>query len=87
MNKLIYPLVFFYAHSSFARSALSVTKRIESQGSKLGFQIGIIGLLIAGVYFALGKHDAGDKLSKAIVGIGIIIGASVIAGTIQTWVR
>lgn len=69
-----------------ARTALSVAKRIESQGAKLGFQVGMIGLLIAGVFYALGKQDANERLTKTIMGIGIISLVSVIATTIKTWV-
>lgn len=86
MNKIYYPLILFYANNTLAATALSVTRKLESQGSKLAFQIGIVGLLLAGVYYALGRHDANDKLQKTLIGLFVIVGATIIAGTIKTWV-
>jgi hypothetical protein len=79
-------IAFFLSNDLFAKSILSIAKSVEKKGAKIGFQVGIIGLIIAGAYYALGKPEAHERFSKAAIGLGIISMVTVIANTIKSWV-
>ena len=70
----------------FGKDAFSVARKVERNGTKLGLQVAGIGILLAGVGYVFGKHDANEKLAKALIGTGIICAAGAIVATIKNWI-
>ena len=77
MQRLFYLfLVCVWTHPLFAaRNLEAAAQSLERKTAKLGLILAPVGLLIAGLYYILGKQEASQKMGAAIMGIFLILGA------------
>jgi len=74
-------LTFFYlllGDNVWARSIKATADRLGSEAKTIGLSISIIGLAVA-----MGKQDAGAKITQALLGCLVIVMSSNIAGFIK----
>ena len=79
-------LTFFYlllGDNVWARSIKATADRLGSEAKTIGLSISIIGLAVAGIMRAMGKQDAGAKITQALLGCLVIVMSSNIAGFIK----
>lgn len=83
MSKFI---LFFYIYLSdnlWARSIKTTADRLGSEAKSIGLSIGILGLVIAGIMLALGKQDAGNKITSAFLGCLVMVMSTSIVSFVQ----
>ena len=66
-------LYFFMTPSIWARSLRVTATRIATEASQIGYGLALLGLVIGGVYLALGKQDGGTKVTQEIIGLFVIV--------------
>ena len=73
MFKLLSFFYFFLNDNVCARSIKATADRLGSEAQSIGLSIAIFGLVIAGIMLALGKQDAGNKITSAFFGCLVIV--------------
>jgi len=53
----------------FARSLKASADKLASEASRVAFSVGLFGLILASMYLMLGRNDAGEKMTKVLMGI------------------
>ncbi len=79
-------LIFYLScisNSIFARSLVASADKLGQDTSRIALGLGLFGLVVAGIYFMLGKQDANTKVTNALLGLTIIV----LAPSIITFVR
>ena len=86
MKRIMFTLYLgFLTHPAFsARNLEAAAQSLERKTAKLGLILAPIGLLIAGIYYILGRQEASQKMGAAIMGIILILGATAIVGWFRT---
>ena len=80
------PLVFsllMYSTSTWALSLKASADKLAQETTRIGFGIGLFGLVLAGIYFMLGRNDASTKMTQALMGVFILMLAPAILGFIK----
>lgn len=55
--------------SVWARSLKASADKLASETSRVAFSVGLFGLILASMYLMLGRNDAGEKMTKVLMGI------------------
>ena len=75
--------MFFFSESLWARSLKATADKLAQETTRIGFGIALFGLVLAGIYFMLGRQDASTKMTQALMGVFVLM----LAPTIVTFVR
>ena len=68
------------SNSVFARSLMATADKLAQETTRIGFGIALFGLVMAGIYFMLGKQDASNKMTQALLGVFVLmLGPSIIS--------
>jgi len=57
------------SNEAFARSLKASADKLASETSRVAFSVGLFGLILASMYLMLGRNDAGEKMTKVLMGI------------------
>ncbi|MFZ4715516.1 MAG: TrbC/VirB2 family protein [Bacteriovoracaceae bacterium] len=79
--------IYFYlslCNYSFGASLKSTADRLGQEATKIGVALGILALAIAGTMLALGKQEGGERVTKAIMGLVVVLSASTLIKTISS---
>ncbi len=72
MHKLIW-LWIFVSNNVFARSLKATADKLAQETTRIGHAIALFGLVVAAIYFMVGKQDAATKMTQALMGVGILM--------------
>jgi hypothetical protein len=72
------------SESIMARSLRATAEKLSQEVTQIGYAIGVLGLVVGGCFLALGKQDAGTKITNGLVGIVVIGGAAAITSLIRS---
>ncbi len=78
MNKIISVFMCFFAAPVFAASLKASADKLASETSRVAFSVGLFGLILASMYLMLGRNDAGEKMTKVLMGICVCMVAPAI---------
>lgn len=84
--KSLIPFIFFMSilsDSTYARSLRATAEKLGQEATQIGYALGLLGLVIGGIYLSLGKQDGGKKVTETIFGIVVISGAGAIINLIR----
>ncbi len=68
---------------SWARSLKATADKLAQETTRIGFGIALFGLVLAGIYFMLGRQDASTKMTQALMGVFVLM----LAPTLVSFVR
>lgn len=63
----------FISNPIWARSLVASADKLGQETSKIALGLGLFGLVVAGIYFVLGRQDANTKITNALLGLTIIV--------------
>lgn len=72
MHKLIW-LWIFVSDNVFARSLKATADKLAQETTRIGHAVALFGLVVASIYFMVGKQDAATKMTQALMGVGILM--------------
>lgn len=76
---LFITIYLFLSDNAYARSLKATADKLAQETIRIGHGIALFGIVIAGIYFMLGKQDAATKMTQALMGVGILmLGPSII---------
>lgn len=76
---LIISIYLFFSNNVLARSLKATADKLAQETRLVGYEVGLFGLVIAGIYFVVGKQDASVKLTQAVFGLLVLyIGPNII---------
>ena len=62
-----------YAESALAMSLKASADKLAQETTRIGFGLALFGLVLAGIYFMLGRQDASTKMTHALMGVFILM--------------
>lgn len=65
-------LTFFFAESVWARSLKATADKLAAETTRIGYGLAIFGIVLASIYFMLGKQDASNKMTQALMGVFVL---------------
>lgn len=71
------------AESVWARSLKASAQKLSSEATSIAYAVGLFGLILASMYFMLGRNDASEKMTKVLCGITVCM----LAPAIMNFVR
>jgi type IV secretory pathway VirB2 component (pilin) len=83
MTSMILLFSFFITNNTWARSLKATADKLAQETTRIGFGLAIFGIVLAGIYFMLGKQDASTKMTQALMGVFVLM----LAPTIVNFVR
>lgn len=83
MSLMFIILTFFFSESTWARSLKVTADKLAQETTRIGFGLAIFGIVLAGIYFMLGRQDASTKMTQALMGVFVLM----LAPTIVNFVR
>ena len=83
MTSMLLLLSFFITNNTWARSLKATADKLAQETTRIGFGLAIFGIVMAGIYFMLGKQDASTKMTQALMGVFVLM----LAPTIVNFVR
>jgi hypothetical protein len=89
MNKKIipiYPWFILFPEAGFSASLTGTADRMGQELMRIGIALGVAALALGGIYLALGKQDGNEKITKAIIGLLVVILAPAIVKLIKTFI-
>lgn len=72
-----------FSGSLWARSLKATADKLAQETTRIGFGIALFGLVLAGIYFMLGRQDASTKMTQALMGVFVLM----LAPTLVSFVR
>ncbi len=63
----------FYANSVLARSLKATADKLAQETTRIGLGLALFGLVLAGIYFVLGRQDASSKMTQALMGVFVLM--------------
>lgn len=76
-------ILLFFANNAWGRSLKATADKLAQETTRIGFGLAIFGIVLAGIYFMLGKQDASTKMTQALMGVFVLM----LAPTIVNFVR
>lgn len=78
--------LYLFLFSSFvqAQSLRAPIERVGQELQSIAQAVGLVGLVICGLYFMLGSQEASQKTSRSLIGLLIVSTASTIVGFFGT---
>lgn len=81
--KYIIIIYLFFSENTWARSLKATADKLAKETERIGMSIALFGLVLAAIYFILGKQDASTKLTQVIWGVIILSTGSTIINFIR----
>lgn len=73
MSLLSVLFAIFYADSTWARSLKATADKLAQETTRIGLGLALFGLVLAGIYFVLGRQDASAKMTQALMGVFVLM--------------
>jgi hypothetical protein len=73
MNLILILTAFLYADSVWARSLKATADKLAEETTRIGLGLALFGLVLAGIYFVLGRQDASAKMTQALMGVFVLM--------------
>lgn len=70
---ILISLYLFISNNAFARSLKATADKLAQETTRIGHGVALFGLVVAGIYFMIGKQDAATKMTQALMGVGILM--------------
>jgi type IV secretory pathway VirB2 component (pilin) len=70
---MLISLYLFLSSNAFARSLKATADKLAQETTRIGHGVALFGLVVAGIYFMIGKQDAATKMTQALMGVGILM--------------
>jgi len=67
-----------YQDAAWARSLKASADKLANETSRVALSVGLFGLILASMYLMLGRNDAGEKMTKVLMGICVCMCAPAI---------
>ncbi len=58
---------------SFGQSLKVTADKLAQETSRIGLGLALFGLVLAGIYFMLGRQDASTKMTQALMGVFVLM--------------
>ena len=62
-----------YTNSVWARSLKATADKLAQETTRIGLGLALFGLVLAGIYFVLGRQDASAKMTQALMGVFVLM--------------
>ncbi|MBI2522746.1 MAG: hypothetical protein HYV97_20155 [Bdellovibrio sp.] len=73
MRTIILILLFMLSTNSWAVSLKASADKLAQETTRIGFGLALFGLVLAAIYFMIGRQDAGQKMTQALLGVFILM--------------
>ena len=83
MSSLILIFTLFFSESVWARSLKATADKLAEETTRIGFGLAIFGIVLAGIYFMLGRQDASTKMTQALMGVFVLMMAPTLVNFIR----
>ena len=83
MNTIIVIYMILWSDSIWARSLKATADKLGQETTRIGISLAMFGIVVGGIYFVLGKNDAGQRMTQALLGSTFIVCATAIVSFIQ----
>ena len=83
MKILMLFTVFFLSNPLWARSLKASADKLGQETTKIGLALALFGIVMGGIYFILGKNDAGQKMTQVLLGCLAIVCAPAIISFVR----
>lgn len=83
MSLVGFLIVFFYSESLWARSLKAAADKLAADTTRIGFGLAVFGIVLASIYFMLGKQDASTKMTQALMGVVVLTLSTSIVGFVK----
>ncbi|MBI2519473.1 MAG: hypothetical protein HYV97_03625 [Bdellovibrio sp.] len=83
MKKILLLLLALLSANSWAVSLKASADKLAQETTRIGFGLALFGLVLSAIYFMIGRQDAGQKMTQALLGIFILM----LAPSIVTFVK
>lgn len=77
------PMFLFVTRPAYARSLKATADKMTQDVTQIGYSVAVLGLVIAGIYLALGKQDATSKVINCIFGMVCIFAAQGVVALVK----
>ncbi len=61
------------SNSLWARSLKATADKLAEETTRIGLGLALFGLVLAGIYFVLGRQDASAKMTQALMGVFVLM--------------
>jgi hypothetical protein len=62
-----------HLNPSFGQSLKVTADKLAQETSRIGLGLALFGLVLAGIYFMLGRQDASTKMTQALMGVFVLM--------------
>lgn len=83
MSSITLIYILFFSQSASARSLKATADKLAEETTRIGFGLAIFGIVLAGIYFMLGRQDASTKMTQALMGVFVLMMAPTLVNTIR----
>ena len=87
MKEIFVPLtsavLLFACGQAQARTLQAAADRLAEETTRIGFGLALFGLVLAGIYFILGRQDASTKMTQALMGVFVLMLAPAIISFVR----
>ena len=83
MKQAHWILLLAISNPLWGKSLKSSADKLGQEATKIGLSIALFGIVMAGVYFVLGKNDAGQKMTQVLLGCLAIVCAPAIVSFVR----
>lgn len=66
-------LAMFVTENTWARSLRATADKLAQETTRIGLGLALFGLVLAGIYFVLGRQDASAKMTQALMGVFVLM--------------
>lgn len=74
----------FLSQNVFGASLKATADNLGREATRIGIALGILALVIGGTMLALGKQEGGERVTKAILGLVVVMSAATLVKTITS---
>lgn len=84
MRSFITIYFFILSTAAHAQSLRAPIERVGQELQSIAQAVGLVGLIICGLYFMLGSQEASQKTSRSLIGLMLVSMAATIVGFFGT---
>lgn len=66
-------MTFLFADNVLARSLKASADKLAQETNRIGMALALFGLALGAIYLALGRQDAGTKVTQALMGVFVLL--------------
>lgn len=80
MTYIIAFYLIILSDSSWSRSLKATADKLGQETTRIGISLALFGIVLGGIYYILGKNDAGQKMTQALMGaLVVVMGTSIVS--------